>query len=96
MKTLTLLHKKKPEIDTIAHRHGVRILRVFGSVARGTETRRSDIDFLVKYERTPTFSDIVKAQDELTELLGRRVQFVARDELSPIMRHRVKREAVAL
>ena len=96
MKALRRLQRKKPQIEAIARRHGVRILRVFGSVARGEETRRSDIDFLVQYKRVPTFAEIYDAQDELTKLLGRRVQFIARDELSPYIRDHALREAVPL
>ena len=96
MKALRRLQQKKPQIEAIARKPGVRILRVFGSVARGEETRRSDIDFLVKYKRVPTFGEIYGAQDELTKLLGRRVQFIARDELSPYIRDRALRDAVPL
>ncbi len=44
------LQSKRAQILTIAARHGARKVRVFGSVARGTARRSSDIDFLVEME----------------------------------------------
>lgn len=44
------LQSKRAQILTIAARHGARKVRVFGSVARGTARRNSDIDFLVEME----------------------------------------------
>jgi predicted nucleotidyltransferase len=39
---------KRNQILRIAAQNGVKRLRVFGSVARGTEDEQSDIDFLVE------------------------------------------------
>ena len=96
MKTLTRIRAKKRQIESIARHYGIRDIRIFGSVARGEETRRSDIDMLVKYDRAITIPEVCDAQDELAKLLGRPVQLVARDELGPILRQRVPREAVPL
>lgn len=45
-----LLHSKRKKILQIAARHGAHMVRVFGSVARGTARRGSDVDFLVGME----------------------------------------------
>ena len=37
-----------PQIMTIAKKHGISKIYVFGSVARGESTPRSDVDFLVE------------------------------------------------
>lgn len=44
----SLVRLKRSQILQIAARNGVKRLRVFGSVARGTEDEQSDIDFLVE------------------------------------------------
>lgn len=46
-----LLRSKRTEILDIAARHGARKVRAFGSVARGTARRNSDVDFLVEMEK---------------------------------------------
>jgi len=41
------LHEKRDDIRTIAAKHGVYNIRIFGSVVRGEAGPDSDIDFLV-------------------------------------------------
>ena len=49
-----LLRERREEILRIAHQHGARNVRVFGSVARGEATEDSDIDLLVEAgDQTP-------------------------------------------
>jgi predicted nucleotidyltransferase len=52
-----LLQSKRSQILQIAARHGARKVRVFGSVARGTARRGSDIDFLVDMEEGRSLLD---------------------------------------
>ena len=52
-----LLQSKRSQILQIAVRHGARKVRVFGSVARGTARRGSDIDFLVDMEEGRSLLD---------------------------------------
>jgi hypothetical protein len=89
MKTLTRIRAKKQQIESIARHYGIRDIRIFGSVARGVDTRRSDIDLLVKRE-------LCEAQEEFGNLLGKRVQVVEEIELSPYIRDRVLHEAIRL
>jgi predicted nucleotidyltransferase len=50
---------------------------VFGSVARGEHTPRSDIDFLVEFEPGSSLFNIVRLEDALSELLGCPVDVVS-------------------
>ena len=45
-----LLKAKRQDILRIAAKHGVRSIRVFGSVARGEADEQSDVDFLVEMD----------------------------------------------
>ncbi|MGH7869105.1 MAG: nucleotidyltransferase family protein, partial [Candidatus Dormibacteraceae bacterium] len=56
--------------------NGAQNVHVFGSVARGEENPRSDVDFLVKFESGRSLLDMSGLQLELEELLGRQVQVV--------------------
>ena len=52
-----LVAGKLPEIAALCRRHGVRRLDLFGSAVRGRfDPTRSDLDFLVDFEETPTGS----------------------------------------
>ncbi len=47
------------EIRTIALRHGVERVRVFGSVARGEARPESDVDLLIRLQPGRGFSDLM-------------------------------------
>jgi len=76
-----LLLQHKADIDTLCRRARVRRLEVFGSAARGEDfdPRRSDIDFLVEFDRTritPTLGTFFALRDQLAALMGLPVDLV--------------------
>lgn len=81
---------------TIAARHGARHLRIFGSVARGEDRPGSDVDVLVSMDSGRDLLDLIALEQELAEALGRPVDVVTDDGLSPYLKERIQREAVAL
>lgn len=91
-----LLKEKRQDILRIAQKHGVRRIRIFGSVARGEATDDSDIDFLIDIEgpTPPWFPGGLVA--DLEDLLGRRVDLVEPEAIRDGLRARVLREAVPL
>ncbi len=91
-----VLEAKRDPILRIARRHGVGMVRVFGSVARGDARNDSDVDFLIDVTgpTPPWFPGGLVA--ELEELLNRRVDLVEPEALNKELRQRVLREAVAL
>lgn len=91
-----LLKAKRKDILRIAAGHGVRSIRVFGSVARGEADEHSDVDFLVEMEPGRSLFDMGGLLMDLRELLGRRVDVVSVGGLKPRIRERVLREAVGL
>lgn len=63
---------------------GVKRLSLFGSFARGDQVLGSDVDLLVEFaEGETTFDHLMALGSLLEELLGRKVQLVTRDGLSP-------------
>ena len=82
-------------VETAA-RHGVRNVRVFGSVAHGTATDRSDLDLLVDMEPGRALFDLVALKQEIEEALGRQVDVLTENSLSPYLREKVLREAIPL
>lgn len=73
---------------------GASDVRVFGSVARGEEDERSDVDFLVALEPGRTLLDLVRLEDRLELLLHRRVDVMTEASLKEPARSRALREAV--
>lgn len=84
------------ELRTIAERHGIDRVRVFGSYARGEARPDSDLDLLVRLRPGHGFSDFLAFCDEAEAALGRHVDVVTEGGLSPFIRDRVLAEATPL
>ncbi|MBZ0252770.1 MAG: nucleotidyltransferase family protein [Candidatus Methylomirabilis sp.] len=85
-------------LAAFCRRHGVRKLSFFGSVLRDDFRPDSDVDVLVEFEegvRVGLF-DLVRMEDELSGLLGRRADLNTPGDLSKYFRDEVMREAEAL
>ena len=91
-----LVMSRRDEILSVARRHGVTRVRVFGSMARGDAGPTSDLDLLVDVgpNTSPWFPGGLVA--ELESLLGRRVQVVTERGLDQLLREHVLLEAVPL
>jgi predicted nucleotidyltransferase len=92
----SVLHAKRSQILQIAAKNGVKHLRVFGSVARGTDDAQSDIDFLVELAPDRSLFDLGNFLYEVRSLLGREVDVVTEKGLQRRIRSRVLAEAVEL
>lgn len=91
-----LLRTKRKQILEIAARHGARKVRVFGSVARGTARRGSDVDFLVDMDEGRSLLDHSALILELERLLKRPVDVASERGLRPSLRKDVLKDAIAL
>lgn len=89
-----LVRKHRHEILTLAAKHGVEEVRLFGSVARGEEDKNSDIDLLVRLERGRSLLDHIAFQQDVQDLLGVRVDVISEGGVSPYIRADVLREAI--
>jgi hypothetical protein len=49
---------------------------IFGSFARGENKKGSDIDILVEFKEAPSLLTLIKLENELSEILGIRVDLV--------------------
>lgn len=74
---------------------GVRRLGLFGSFARDEATGESDVDLLVEFEPgAKSYRRFMSAVFLLEELLGREVELVTPEGLSPYLRDEIARSVV--
>jgi predicted nucleotidyltransferase len=73
---------------------GVTELCLFGSVARDEARDTSDVDVLVSFAVSPSFTAFMDLKHELEQRLGARVDLVTRAGLKPRLRPHVEREAL--
>jgi len=72
MKRLDQVRAMRPAILELATKHGMRRVRIFGSVARGEETEASDLDVLVDVEAGRSLLDLAGVELDLEDLVGAR------------------------
>ena len=80
---------------------GVKRVAIFGSMVRGEDTPQSDVDILVALkppdERPPLgLFKLIALEEELSEILGRKVDLVTEDSVSPYIRPYIENEKVVL
>lgn len=90
------LGSKRDQILSIAAGRGASNVRVFGSVARGEDHDRSDVDLLVDLADNVGLVGLIGLERELEELLNREVDVVPARSLKPALAARVLAEAIAL
>jgi len=85
----------KGKIKGFCRRNGIRRLSFFGSVLRDDFAAESDVDVLVEFEPGTRVGLIGFAgiENELSELIGRKVDLNTPKCLSPYFRDEVLREA---
>jgi len=75
-------------------KHGVKSLRLFGSVARGEQSDGSDVDLLVEFERPTGLFGLARLKRDLQELLACPVDLTTPGALRQSLRDRILDEAV--
>lgn len=91
----TTLYQHLPEVQQKYH---VRRLGIFGSFVRGEQTENSDIDLLVEFDSNVRFGLLTFCQleNDLSELLKRKVDLVMKDGLKPRLGERILQEVIYL
>lgn len=76
-------------------------LAIFGSTVRGETTKKSDLDLLIRLKpsgerpRLGLFK-LMEIEKDLEEILGREIDLVTEDSLSPYIRQYVEKEKVVI
>ncbi|MEK7541139.1 MAG: nucleotidyltransferase family protein [Patescibacteria group bacterium] len=67
----------KNKISPILRKNGVKKAAIFGSYASGEQTKKSDIDILIKYKYDDkSYFDLIGLQLELEKILKKKVDLL--------------------
>lgn len=88
-----ILIQVKPRLQQA---YQVTELGIFGSYARQEQSETSDVDVLIDYDQAPTLFKLVELREDLSEVLGMKVDVVTKNGLKPRTRERVLSEVVYL
>jgi uncharacterized protein len=76
----------------ICRENDVTSLSLFGSMARGEATEKSDIDLLVKFGKRKSLLSVVKLERQLAMTLGRKVDVLTEGALSLYIRDNILKD----
>lgn len=90
-----IIQSSKQKIAEICRRYQISELSLFGSQARGDFTEKSDFDFLVEFspEANIDYFELFKIQEELENLLDKKVDIVPKKGLRTLIRQNVLSDA---
>ncbi len=94
---ITNINIPNEEIERFCERYHIRRLSLFGSVLREDFTHQSDVDILVEFEsgKTPGLA-IITMEDELSEIINRKIDLRTPADLSRYFREKVLKEAFVI
>jgi len=86
---MLLKHKAK-----LNQKYNVKEIGIFGSYIRGELKKASDVDILVDFEKPIDFFAFLELEEYLSELIGIRVDLVAKKALKPAIGRYILEEVV--
>jgi hypothetical protein len=89
------IHFDDYAIAAFCRRRGIRKLALFGPILREDFASDSDVDVLLEFEPAslPTLLDMAAMQEELSQMVGRKVDLRTPEDLSQYFRDAVVRTA---
>ncbi len=90
---MEILRKQQP---TLAEQYNVATLEVFGSYVRHEQRKNSDLDLLVTFSKPPSLFKFVRLENQLSDILGVKVDLVMKDSLKPAIGKNILREAILI
>src|SRR5271169_5557139 len=89
------IKKLEAAAPAIRSRFGVTRIGIFGSFARGEQTRKSDVDILVDFtEGYATLRNFIGLSDYLEALFRRKVDLLTEPSLSKLIRPYIEQDVI--
>lgn len=86
--------KLRKQLPTIKAKYHLDTVQLFGSYVRNEQTPTSDLDILVTFTETPSLLEFIALENELSDLLGVKVDLVMKNTLKPPLQKIILEEAV--
>ncbi len=88
---ITKLKELKPILNK---RYGIKEFAVFGSVAKGIDTKESDIDIAVLKMDIKSGFDLFRAKNFLKETLGKDIDIGIFNSMKTFVKNRIKKDFI--
>ena len=84
----------KAHKEELYQKYSVVEIGVFGSIVRGEQKKRSDIDILVEFEKVPDLLKFINLERYLSRLLKKKVDLVSKKAIRPELKDMILSEVV--
>ncbi|WP_457560633.1 nucleotidyltransferase family protein [Caminibacter sp.] len=91
-----LIEKLKFLKPSLQEKYGIEEFAVFGSVARGEETKKNDIDIVILKAQKKNYFDLMDAKYFLEDVLKKKVDIGYFDAIRPIIRRHIEKELISV
>jgi len=97
VKTLNeILLVLESELPNLRNQHHVKSLGLFGSYVKDLQDHESDLDILVTFNKVPGLFGFIGLENQLSQLLGIKVDLVMEDALKPTIAERIRDEVIRI
>jgi predicted nucleotidyltransferase len=84
----------KAHKEELYKKYSVIEIGLFGSLVRGEQKKRSDIDILVEFEKIPDLLQFINLERYLSKLLKKKVDLVRKEAIRPELKSVILSEVV--
>jgi len=84
----------KQYLPELSKEYSISYLGIFGSYVRGEQKEDSDLDVLVEFSKTPDLFEFIGLKQDLSDMLGVKVDLVMKNALKPRIGERILEEVV--
>jgi predicted nucleotidyltransferase len=98
-KTKDIEHFKnilRQNLAELSKKYSIGYLGIFGSYVRGEQKEGSDLDVLVEFSKTPDLFEFIGLKQELSDMLGVKVDLVMKNALKPRIGEKILEEVVQI
>lgn len=92
----TVIEDIKKQVVPILKEAGVTRAAIFGSMARGDYTEKSDVDILVDLPKGLSLFDVVDIEDKLGEAVQRKVDLVDYEMIKPRLKPYIMQDQIQI
>ncbi|MDQ1338891.1 MAG: uncharacterized protein QG567_40 [Campylobacterota bacterium] len=89
-----IINKLKELKPILKERYGIEEFAVFGSVAKGLDTEKSDVDIAVLKMHIKSGFDLIRAKYFLKESLNKEVDIGTFESMKTFIKNRIKKDFI--
>lgn len=81
----------KEKIQSVCEANGITFMAIFGSFAQKRQTKKSDIDVVIKFDegQIKSLIDLIHAQHQMQNIFHRKVDLLTINSISPYLKDNI-------